>query len=116
MTQDPERIYRCISLLPDEATICWKELSFPETRCSAHKEEFIRLSRDCTALGDKVDALKDELGTIHSPEGISNLKTAEEARDALARVDAVLQAMTSEIAARKSQHIRYCGNGRSQSL
>ena len=95
MASDPEKTYRCTTLLPDEETVCWKEISSSEIRCSAHQEEYIRLSRDCRALGDKVDVLKDGLNTLRSPEQILNLKTVEEVRDALARADAVLRAMTS---------------------
>ena len=95
MASNPEKTYRCTTLLPDEETVCWMEISSSEMRCSAHQEEYIRLSRDCTPLGDKVDALKDALKTIRSPQGIGNIKTVEEGRDALARVDAVLRAMTS---------------------
>ena len=116
MASNSEKTYRCTTLLPDEETVCWKEISSSEIRCSVHQEEYIRLSRDCAALGDKVDVLKNGLNTLRSPEQILNLKTVEEVRDALARADAVLRAMTSEIAARKSQHVRYCGNGMSPRL
>ena len=116
MASNSEKTYRCTTLLPDEETVCWKEISSSEIRCSAHQEEYIRLSRDCAALGDKVDVLKDGLKTTCSPQEIGDIKTVEEVRDTLARVDAVLRAMTSEIATRKSQHVRYCGNGMSPRL
>ena len=111
-----ERTYRCTTLLPDEVTICWKVVSSHETRCPAHREEYIRISRDCNALGDKVDSFKDGLNALRSPEVVESIRTEAQLRDAMIKVEAVLRPMMAEIAARKSQHARFCGNSMSHRL
>ncbi|KAK7692997.1 hypothetical protein QCA50_002562 [Cerrena zonata] len=111
MAYQSKRTYRCITLLEDEETVCWKVVSFPQTRCSAHREQYSRLARECLALSDKVHAHRDKLTILRSPEGVDSLKTVKEVDLALDKINAIVDVMGREIAMRKSQHVRYCAQG-----
>ncbi|KAK7685863.1 hypothetical protein QCA50_011210 [Cerrena zonata] len=108
MAYQCERTYRCITLLEDEETVCWKVVSLPQTRCSAHRGQYSRLARECLALSDKVHAHRDKLTILRSPEGVDSLKTVKEVDLALDKINAIVDVMGREIAMRKSQHVRYC--------